>query len=128
MSDITRTRNGSGTGSKLLFIEDPPELAFVGVNAPQFYSTTSATTIKAQRLVDQQNVDAMLRSLSQKYEWVHSVQVADLYLTNGDRVTARDGNVMLYRDNNHLSLAGARLAKQRIANAITNLVESATFP
>ena len=44
-------------------------------------------------------------------------------LRNGDRVKIRDGNAVLYIDGNHLSLAGARLAKERIMSAITNIIQ-----
>jgi len=50
------------------------------------------------------------------------VPTADLYLTNGGLAKIRDGNAVLYIDDNHLSLAGACLAKERIRSAITNLM------
>lgn len=64
----------------------------------------------------------MLRSVCRPFEWVSTVPTADLYLTNGDRVRVRDGASVLYTDGAHLSLAGSRLAKERIMSAVTNII------
>jgi hypothetical protein len=108
--------------SEVLFIEDPPELALAGVSAPDFFSTTSATTCRTQGQSAQQAAVSELRSLSQKYGWVYTVQTADLYLTKSDRVRARNGNTLFYIDANHLSLAGAELAKERIGSAMARVI------
>jgi len=122
VSNINR-RGNSGRRSEVLFIEDPPQLGLGGINAPQFCSTTSSTTIKAQELSAQRMAATMLRSLSQGFEWVHTVETADLYLTKSGMVKLRDGDAVFYIDDNHLSLAGTHLAKERIRSAVTNLVQ-----
>lgn len=121
VSDMNRSRNATSP-SEVLFIEDPVELALDGMNAPQFCSTTSSTTIKPRGLSDQRGVASTLRSLLQGFAWAHTVPTADLYLTHGGLAKIRDGNAVLYIDDNHLSLAGACLAKERIRSAITNLM------
>ena len=49
--------------------------------------------------------------------------MADLYLTNGNRVKVKEGSAILYIDQDHLSLAGASLAKERIGNAMTGILQ-----
>ena len=113
------------SGSEVLFIEDPPELVLAGANVPEFFSTTSSTTFKTQpqRMLDQHVSTARLRSLSEKFNWVHTVPVADMYFAGQDRVKVRDGNQLLYRDDDHLSLAGAHVAKERIKSAIAGILD-----
>lgn len=122
VSNINRLGQ-AGQRSEVLFIEDPPELALGGLNAPQFCSTTPATTVKVQPFSSEQLSASALRSFSQRYPWVHSVPTADVYLTSPGSAKVRDGDAVLYTDNAHLSLAGARMAKERISSAITNIIQ-----
>jgi peptidoglycan/LPS O-acetylase OafA/YrhL len=121
VSKINRFGNASQR-SEVLFVEDPPEWALDGMNAPQFCSTTSATTRKPDRLSYQLEVASKLAAVSRKFEGVHTLETADLFTTQGGMVKIREGNAILYLDRDHLSLAGARLARERIRNAITNLI------
>jgi len=121
VSNLNRSGNAASR-SDLLFIEDPVELALDGLNAPQFCATTSSTTIKPWALSDQQAAALALRALLRGFDFAHTVQTADLYLTNGGMARIRDGNSVLYFDDNHLSLAGASLAKERIRSAMTNIM------
>jgi len=52
---------------------------------------------------------------------VHVVEVADLYMLDG-KVRIKHGGSILYTDEDHLSLAGAALAKQRIKSAILGIL------
>jgi len=122
VADMNRSGNAAAR-SEVLFIGDAVELALEGVNAPQFCATTSATTIKPRALSDQQAAASTLRALLRGFDFAQTVETADLYLTNGGMVKIRDGNAVLYFDDHHLSLAGARLAKERIRSAITNLLQ-----
>jgi hypothetical protein len=122
VSNMNRSGHAA-PGSEVLFIEDAVELALDGVNAPQFCATTSATTIKPRALSDQQAVASTVRALCQGFDFAHTVQTADLYLTNGGMAKIRDGDAVLYFDDHHLSLAGARLAKERIRSAMTNILQ-----
>ena len=108
-------------GSKVLFIGDPPELAIGDINCPKFVSTTVATTIKAQSLRDDNRASTLLHSLAN--DQVHVLQTSDLYLTNDGRVTVKIGRYILYIDDNHLSFAGANLARERIASKISNILK-----
>jgi hypothetical protein len=122
VSNMNRSGHAA-PGSEVLFIEDAVELALDGVNAPQFCATTSATTIKPRALSDQQDVASTVRALCQGFDFAHTVQTADLYLTNGGMAKIRDDDAVLYFDDHHLSLAGARLAKERIRSAMTNILQ-----
>lgn len=111
-------------GSEALFIEDPPELAIGSINAPLFLATTSSTTIKAYALRDSENPASMLLSLSDSFKCFHTLETADLYFGDRGRVTARNDKTVYYIDDNHLSLAGAGLAKKRIRSAITHILQN----
>ncbi len=50
------------------------------------------------------------------------METADLFLTGGDRVRARDGNSILYIDKDHLSVAGARVGKERIETVMADIL------
>jgi hypothetical protein len=114
--------------SEVLIVEDPPEWAVDGMNGPQFCCTTSATTRKPYQLISQLTVNAMLHTAARNFDRVHILETADLYTTKGGMVKIREGDAVLYLDGNHLSLAGARLAKERIRSAITNLVGGPSSP
>ncbi len=122
VSNMNRSGNGA-PGSEVLFIEDAVGLALDGVNAPQYCATTSASTIKPRGLSDEQAGASNMRAALQGFDFAHTVPTADLYLTNGGLAKIREGNAVLYFDDHHLSLAGARLAKERLRSAITNILE-----
>ena len=108
---------------KVLFIEDPPELITGDINTPKFVAATHATTIKAHYLKELQDSTAQLQSLSDTYKCCDTLITADLYLTNLNRVKVMEGNSILYIDDDHLSVAGTRLAKGRIKAKLVDLLE-----
>ncbi len=112
-----------GQNSKLLFIDDPPELAVGYISVPEFVAETSAKTIKALTWDRRQDTSANLVSLSERFKCVNLLETADLFLTNRDRVKVLDGNSILYMDGDHLSLAGTRLAKERMRHKILDILE-----
>ncbi len=125
LEEVTRINRSakSGRRSEVLFIEDPPEISLGGISAPHFFANTSSTTVRAKNLGAQERAAAMLREISQRFEGVHTVKTADLFLAVGDRVTARNGKAIFYIDDDHLSLAGARLAEERIGGMIAGIME-----
>jgi hypothetical protein len=116
--DITRQLN-----CRVLLIADPPELAMGEINAPKFLSTTDSTTVKVHRLKELQKSTAILKSLTELYSNVNLVETADLYIVNSGRAKVRNAHTIYYIDDNHLSLEGARVARDRIKNGIIRALE-----
>jgi hypothetical protein len=111
-------------GSKIILIEQPPELFFGHKNAPQYFSYLDlkpANRLKQYtRATDNpkyQNGINMINYLTTRYDHCSSVAISDLFLSD-DKVWVIDSYDVLYIDDDHLSYAGTLKAKQRIAAAI----------
>jgi hypothetical protein len=64
-----------------------------------------------------------VESLSTTSDFVHFLSVHDLYIGGKSEVLVRDGDQVLYLDEDHLSYAGALRGKERIKSKITDLVK-----
>jgi hypothetical protein len=107
---------------RVLFIGDPPELAIGDINTPQFVSSTCSSTVQVRNMNEFQRTTESLKTLTKQYTNTHLVEVSDLYLTNSKRVKTLVGDTVFYIDDDHLSLVGASMAKERIKNAVGKLV------
>ena len=59
-----------------------------------------------------------MRDIAAAHDNCFAVNVSERFLNNEQDVIIRDDNEVLYIDDNHLSEAGARLAKENLADAI----------
>ncbi len=104
----------------ILFIEQPPLLDIGDVNAPRYVAWKDNGSSDEMRLVPARSTEdgrAGLRRLSEEARNVFVIQTQDLYMKDG-RGIIRRGKDVLYIDDDHLSLAGAELARGRIREAI----------
>lgn len=115
------------TGAVIKFIEQPPELEIGDVSAPLFFAFKDSSSRNRQqaderfvRCANQESVSAgsvHLREVCKELDFCELVPVADLFLQSG-KVLAMKGGEIFYIDDDHLSFAGAHLAKNRIKSAI----------
>jgi len=116
-------------GSKVLLIEQPPELFFIDKSAPQYLSYLGiATTGERKGYLQNTNTNNYIQgintihNITQKYSYCKSVSVYDLFVKDNKVLVVDAGNV-LYTDDDHLSYAGAQKAKDRILQAIKILLD-----
>jgi len=116
-------------GSRILFIEQPPELFFGDKNTPQYLSYLGLTPqnstkqyIRHKHSTKYQNGIELVKMMVKTYEHCHRVATSDLFLLEG-KVWVIDSFDVLYIDDDHLSYAGALKAKDRIVTAINELLE-----
>lgn len=111
-------------GSQVLLIEQPPELFFGNKNAPLYFSYLGLTPsnnlkqyIRNVSSIEYQKGINLVKEIAEKYDYCHTVAIADLFLTD-DKVWVIDSFDVLYIDDDHLSYAGALKAKNRIISAL----------
>tara|TARA_B100001093_G_scaffold518824_1_gene605155 strand:+ start:577 stop:2391 length:1815 start_codon:yes stop_codon:yes gene_type:complete len=114
-------------GSSTILIEQPPELFFGDKNAPQYISflgykpTENGSFFIKQGNVDQYEKGRMvIRELEKEFNSCSIIRTKDLFIDNDkkEKVRVTDGKRILYIDDDHLSLEGSRIPKERIKNAI----------
>ncbi|PHS68203.1 MAG: hypothetical protein COB23_09515 [Methylophaga sp.] len=112
-------------GTKVLFIEQPPELFFGEKNAPKYLSFLGLVPSpkNTKHYVPYIPLEAYQKGLeavkfiTKKYDFCQLITTSDLFLNN-DRVLAVDAKDVLYVDDDHLSQQGALKAKARIMESI----------
>lgn len=114
-------------GSKLVLIEQPPELFFGDRNTPQYLSymgldpiPNMRQTIPRAQGTGYESGVRLLEALAKAHEHCIRIPVADLYL-EGDDVWVLDSKHVLYTDNDHLSQYGAMQAKSRLAAVLAEI-------
>jgi hypothetical protein len=120
----------SDSGAKIMFIEQPPELFFGDKNAPQTLSLMGIrpNEDEVQYIPISQSHDfskdkATLLSVSRQYD-CEFIQVSDLFLNQNMSMTkVLAGSKVLYIDEDHLSLDGALLAKDRLTRSVKNALK-----
>jgi hypothetical protein len=128
MNDVGITRDLMAllaqTGTKVLLIEQPPELFFGDRNAPQYLAHMNIVPMEETRrylpISDSIKCQQGAEHLSQiagLYEHCEVIRISDLFQREGE-VWVLDGLDVLYTDDDHLSYRGASKAKDRIAQAI----------
>lgn len=111
-------------GCRVLLIEEPPRLAIGDVNAPQFiaYLDAPENSVLEKLYVKETNIEnhsrgqRMIISIANDREYVDVLPIADLYRNKKGRILARKGKEIIYIDDDHLSAAGASIAKSRFTN------------
>ena len=113
------------TGSSVLLIEQPPELFFGNKNTPQYLSFMGIEpTIGKNKYIktgNRKNYEkglAKIRDLAAKYDRCRALELKDLYLNKHGMVKVLSGKQVLYVDDDHLSLQGAHVAKERLEAGI----------
>ncbi|NTW69698.1 MAG: acyltransferase family protein [Chlorobiaceae bacterium] len=115
-------------GSKILIIEQPPELFFGDKNAPQYLSflgiATKGETRGYLRTANTNNYIKginTIHNITRKYSYCKSIPIYDLFARDNKILVVDAGNV-LYIDDDHLSYAGTQKAKSRILHTIKMLL------
>ena len=120
-------------GSRIYFIEQPPELFFGQKDTAQFLSyygvkpslsnTNGNVDANRKQYVEHLNTKAYqagrqsLRNIVKQCEYCELVPVADLFIKD-NQGWVLDGKDVLYVDDDHLSFAGASKLKDRMSNVI----------
>jgi peptidoglycan/LPS O-acetylase OafA/YrhL len=111
-------------GSRVLLIEDPPELFFGDKNAPQYLSylglmpsNGSKQYVHILNSLEYQNSINFLKRLVKNFDYCNLVVTSDIFWAN-DKAWVIDSHDVLYIDDDHLSYSGALKAKDRIFAAL----------
>ncbi len=118
-------------GSQVLLIGQPPELSTGDMSIPLLMAYRYASSnspphqdyLEAHRPVVVDDANSRIRELAEFFEFCHFVAVQDLFETEDAHVVVREGNQILYIDDDHLSQAGVQKAKDRLKQAIVALVK-----
>jgi peptidoglycan/LPS O-acetylase OafA/YrhL len=115
-------------GARVLLLEQPPVLGFGDRNAPQYLSFREYQPAPGRRQFIRRVDDeayrrgaGIVRQFAAAYPHCAYVPVADLFI-EGDRSLVLVGDEVLYIDDDHLSYAGARLAKHRVTAGLAALL------
>jgi hypothetical protein len=117
-------------GSKILFIEQPPELFFSDKNAPQYLAHMNLLpTQDSKKYIPGKNSSEydkglnVIRQISEKNAHCEIIPIADIFMNN-NQVWVLDGSDVLYIDDDHLSHKGALKAKNRIKQILQSCLQS----
>ena len=120
----------SERGTKVILIQQPPELYFGDVNALQYISFLRLLpkhglkqTVRAKMDdSDYRSGQRYVRELCVKYKSCYAIEVEDAFRdpTSGD-VYVLDGKDVLYTDEDHLSQRGAEILQSRIQAVIESV-------
>ena len=113
----------------ILVIGQPPELCIGDKNTPEFLAWFGLEPKQGKsRSIEIGNANNYWNSI----DWLEDLisanahctlaDVRDLYLRDRERVRVLDGTQVLYIDDDHLSQAGAELAKARLKEALIKLL------
>ena len=115
-------------GAQVIFIGQPPELAVNGVSVPLFMAyqynedePAGIATLEAHRKHEVDAANGRIQELADALDFCHYVPIADLYEIENDRVLVRDGDAVIYIDEDHLSEAGVQKARFRLRRSIAQL-------
>ena len=123
-----RDRYIGSIGSKVLLIEQPPELYFGDKNTPQYLAYLG---IKPKDGINQyvrySNSSTyragvnLVRQIEKENDFCTTVAISDIYVAD-DKAWVLDSKDVLYMDDDHLSYFGTLKAKNRIASALKQLL------
>jgi len=115
-------------GCHVLFIEQPPEVAIGSASGPMFVAIQKQLGSKAPGIVRCENQKLVDTAAKNLIRWCATqdncsvLPTQDLYSVGHDHVRLMAGSQVLYVDEDHLSQAGATLAKDRLRSAIEEAV------
>ena len=118
-------------GSQVLFFGQPPEVEVGDYSVPLFvaYQTRSLSNLDSQtfihphRAAEVSQGNERVESISATSDFIHFLSVHDLYIGGENEVLVRDGDQILYIDEDHLSYAGALRGKALIKSKIAEFVK-----
>ena len=118
-------------GSQVILVGQPPELSTGNMSIPLLmaYQYSASENPPPQALLEAHNQEAVdqansrIRELSESFEFCYFVGVQDLFEIEGEHVIVRDGDDVLYIDDDHLSQAGVQKAKNRLKQTVISLVK-----
>ena len=121
----------SQNGGRTFLIQQPPELFFGDKNAPKTLSLMGIKPegkreffIPTAKDDNYHKAASSLRVLSEKHANCQHVEIADLFLNEDGMAKVLSAKKVFYIDEDHLSLEGAKLAKERIARVIADMLSS----
>jgi peptidoglycan/LPS O-acetylase OafA/YrhL len=116
-------------GSKILLIEQPPELFFGDRNALEYLTYLRFSPKIGQNQYIKSSEDPnydlgrqMIRDISKKYDYCDYVPTADVFYKQQNQSWILDGKTALYIDDDHLSEAGANKAEGRLYEKIASII------
>ena len=110
-------------GASVLFLEQPPVLDIGDVSLPLYLSYKyDSLDIPSELLLSPlpnavRDGSDRLRSFVKQYDFCQTIPIADLYEKSAQVIVCRE-NSILYIDDDHLSLAGTMIAKDRIKTSL----------
>ena len=113
-------------GTKVILVEDPPELFFIDKSVPSYlaYLGVKPISYKNQYVSSSGSTDfakgeLALKQIAAKYN-CSIIKIQDLFLKHNapDSTLVLAGDKVLYLDDDHLCQSGAELAKPRFEKAI----------
>lgn len=116
-------------GAKVVLIGSPPELSIGDRSAPQLFSFMglkqnadgNVDTSRINRERNQESERVLDSIFSFCSDYCQKIETKDLFLTeSGNAVRVIGKNRVLYIDDDHLSVAGAEMAMNRIRSAISS--------
>ena len=112
-------------GSHTIIIEQPPELYFGDKNCPQYLSFLNVDPkineeryIRVGNSTEYKKGTEAVHSLTESSNQCTLVSIKDLYLNDQGLVRVLEDRKVLYIDDDHLSYAGASIAKNRIEECL----------
>jgi hypothetical protein len=121
-------------GSRVLFIEQAPEMGFGKRSAPPVLSFIGMHPKEGERqylrmgnLEGYEAGQAVMRKLCEQNAHCEFVSIEDLY-RRGDEALILEGAKILYIDDNHLSYEGTKLMQLRIQGKILDMLRAKSLP
>ena len=115
-------------GSKVLLIEQPPELYFGDKNTPQYLAYLGVKPKDGiNQYVRYSNSSTyragvnLVRQIEKENDFCTTVAISDIYVVD-EKAWVLDSKDVLYMDDDHLSYFGTLKAKNRIASALKQLL------
>ena len=116
-------------GSRVYFIEQPPELFFGDKNTPQFLSYSGLTPNNDKQYIEYSNTESYkrgnknLKTVVEQCNYCELIPVADIFIQDRNKSLVLDGKNVLYIDDDHLSYAGSLKAYDRLKTALKDAFE-----
>jgi peptidoglycan/LPS O-acetylase OafA/YrhL len=116
-----------GLGSRVLLVEQPPELSFGSKNAMQYLAFMGIMPVEGKReYIAAPRSGAFeagrefVRNASAAFPFCSFMEVDDVIGRGEAEALVLDGSKVMYIDDNHLSLEGTALLKERLTKAIAS--------
>lgn len=120
--------------AEILLVEQPPRLEGIGSRSALQFAAYKGVKSSRDTLVywPRRNDEALkrardaLKAVAAKFSKVTVLETADLFIRD-DHALFIDGDEILYQDDNHLTVEGARRIRQRLDAALEHACDGATI-